>query len=143
MVLGIDEYLPNQERDRRTDYAIFKKFVQRIRNKNSTRYYEFYNKIIREFKRAQSIKQKAANSSYFSDDISGVWVFGHSLDVTDHDVLNMFLEPEATSVHIYAHSKTEEGRLISNLIKIISEKSVIEKASKHPSQIEFYGDETQ
>lgn len=138
MVLGIDEYLPERERDTKTDYAIFKKFVQRIRKRNSIEYLEFYNELMEDYKLAQSIKNKAANASYFSNGISDVWVYGHSLDFTDHDVLKLFLEPDATSVHIFAYNKVAEGQLISNLIKIISEKRVIEKATMNPAKIEFF-----
>jgi len=125
LVLGINEYLPDDKKDTVNVYAIFKKFIQRIRNNNDTTYYKW----------ALEMKDLYENKHEVSD----VWVYGHSLDVTDGDILEQFLKPEYTSVHIFTRKKepTEAGRLAKNLISIMSEDVMIEKSSSDSKRLKF------
>ena len=124
MVLGIDEYLLENQQTQKTDFSIFKKFVQRIRNHNNTNYISWYNEIEQNFK-----TEHRGNSQ--------VYIYGHSLDVTDKDILKRFIDSPYTEVRIYAHSKGTEGELISHLLRYIKEETVIRKASMNPPMLEF------
>lgn len=119
MVLGIDEYWPKKERDRHTNFTIFKKFAQRIQKRTGRDYFEIYNKL----------KQ--------SDEQVKVYFFGHSLDVTDKDVLKMFLKDDSFNVTVYCVNEEAEGEYIANIIKIIGEKKLIYKVSQNPARLEF------
>lgn len=138
MVLGIDEYLAPENRSSKTRFAIFKKYVQRIRKRNDVSYIE-WEKIIEE-----NIVEKKKEDKM--DEIleklrekrSEVYVYGHSLDKTDKDVLERFLKSDATNIHIYARNKNAEGNLISNLITIIEYDKVIEKSTSNPPRIVFF-----
>lgn len=128
MVLGIDEYWSEPECDKHTNFAIFKKFVQRIRKKTGIKHYEYSNEI------------KNANLITNLDDISNkpqIYIFGHSLDITDKDILLEFLNNETAKVTIYCVDKETEGELIANTIKIIGEKSLLDKVNRIEPQIEF------
>ena len=117
IVIGIKEYWETlEDQSKRTNFAIFKKFIQRIRKQNSIDYAEWTKEV-------DSRYQKNKN------DISFVHIFGHSLDITDKDILEPILKLDATYLHIYAKDKASEGSLISNLIMLIGRESVIKKSN--------------
>jgi hypothetical protein len=62
--------------------------------------------------------------------ISDVYVYGHFLDITDKDILKLFLKPEYTRLHVFAKGHTAEGRLLPNMIRIISEEIMIKKSTE-------------
>lgn len=119
MVLGIDEYWSKKERDRHTNFTIFKKFAQRIQKRTGRDYFEIYNKL----------KQ--------SDEQVKVYFFGHSLDVTDKDVLKMFLKDDSFEVTIYCLNEEVKGEYIANIIGIIGEKKLIYKVNQETARLEF------
>ena len=123
MVLGIDEYWSEEERDNHTNFTIFKKFAQRIQKRTGIKSYEWIDEILTDYDE--------------NDSISEVFVFGHSLDVTDKDILCDYLKSEATSVTIYCKDKETEGEYIANAIKIIGEKRLLEKVNQNPSKLKF------
>lgn len=141
MVLGIDEYLAGDERDLHTNYAIFKKFIQRMRKRTGTEHYKYIREIEDAFFHGESVHAdysvKTDVDTIYADGISHVYVFGHSLDYTDKDVLKLFLEPEATDVKIFCKDRGTEGELIASMIKIIREEQLIFKANQRPTMIEF------
>ena len=67
-------------------------------------------------------------SSLPDEAFSDVWVFGHSLDITDRDILARFLKPDYTRVHIFAQNKLDEGRLATRLVRIMTEDIMIQKS---------------
>lgn len=138
MVLGIDEYLDSYHKNIDTDMAIFKKFIQRIRKKNDITYRKWYREMQEIGNRQNSISEHAVNSSYFSKGYSTVCVYGHSLDVTDKDILELFLKPDFFKIEVFAKGKMSEGKLLSNLIKIVGEDTIIEKANDNPIRLETY-----
>ncbi len=123
MVLGIDEYWSDEECDSHINFSIFKKFVQRIMKKTGTDNYKYLKEIDRIYKNE--------NKS------SEVYIFGHSLDVTDKDILKGFLESDATIVTIYCMNKEVEGELIANVIKLIGEKCLLKKVNQEQPKIKF------
>lgn len=78
MVLGIDEYWSKNERDERTDFAIFKKFAQRIQKHTGNDNYRYF-KDIRALYRAEGEGTRWAENADKSKDqpdgISYVYVF--------------------------------------------------------------------
>lgn len=138
IVLGIDEYLGKENQNNKVNYSIFKKFVQRIRNDTGNNYKEIIKKI-------ESIYQKVGNVCSgeknpmidYSDGISFVHIFGHSLDITDKDILVEFIKSEATVVIIYCKDKFAEGEAIENILKLIDEEILIDKYLSMPSKFKF------
>ena len=80
MVLGIDEYLPIERRNKDVEFIAFKKFYQRIYKQTGCEYKEWIDEIqIRNLECAKNGKNNA--------EIHNLYIFGHSLDVTDGDIL--------------------------------------------------------
>lgn len=119
LVLGIDEYWSESERNHHTDYTIFKKFAQRIQKRTGKQHYDFLLSL-----KSDNIKSK-------------VYVFGHSLAETDKDILEMFLADDDFEVTIFCKDKETEGEYIANMIKICSEKQLIERVNNIYPSIEF------
>lgn len=69
--------------------------------------------------------------------VSYVYIFGHSLDVTDKDILSGYVGSESTSVPVYCYDKGTEGELIANTIKLISEEQLLKKANNVPSKLDY------
>lgn len=122
MVLGIDEYWSEQERDDHTNFTIFKKFAQRIQRKTGKEHFEICNEL----------KELKKNNN----ERVCVYIFGHSLDVTDKDILKMFFD-EDFEVTIFCRDEETEGEYIANVIKIIGEQKLIERVNQNPPTIIF------
>ena len=133
LVLGINEYLDELERNENNRFVIFKKFVQRIRNHNDTGYYDLAKGYGRNY--SDWINSELGRNGELKKEPVKIVVFGHSLDVTDKDILQLFLQPEWSSVKIIAKDYEAEGELIENIIKIISEEVVIQKSSRGMLQV--------
>lgn len=119
IVLGIDEYWSEQERDNHTNFTIFKKFAQRIQRRTGKKHFEIYEKL-----KSDQYERVC------------VYVFGHSLDVTDKDILKMFFD-DAFVVTIFCRNEETEGEYIANVIKIIGEQKLIERVNQNPPTIIF------
>ena len=135
IVLGIDEYLYGNDRDEHTNMSIFKKFIQRIRNRNDIVYKSWIDSWDKQYKDYLEKERTVFNQP--SKPEFQVYVYGHSLGVTDKDILYNYLFPEYTESIIYSYGKSEEGKLISRLIKIIGEDRLIEKSSCIPRKLMF------
>lgn len=97
MVLGIDEYLDEQDRNTKIEYIHFKKYYQRIFKQTDYNYTKWLRKP--EPKR--------------------LFIIGHSLDITDKDVLREILTADNVETTIYYHSKEANAKQIKNLIKLL------------------------
>lgn len=123
MVLGIDEYWSEEERDSHTNFTIFKKFAQRIQKRTGIESYKWFDEIKSDYSK--------------NNEVSEIFIFGHSLDITDKDILYDYLASEATSVTIYCRDEETEGEYIANVIKIIGEKRLLEKVNQYPPKLRF------
>ena len=138
MVLGIDEYWFGNERDERTNFTIFKKFAQRIQKHTGNESYKYLEEIQKLFKEKGNMWSGSGDvSKDHPDGVSYVYVFGHSLDVTDKDILSSFIGDDSTSVIVYCMDKATEGELIGNTIKLISEKKLLDKSNHIPTKLEY------
>ena len=71
-----------------------------------------------------------------------LYIFGHSLDVTDQDVLKLFICNDNVQTKIFYYRKDEEdktelGKLIRNLILIIGQEELIRRTGGVHKTIEF------
>lgn len=51
--------------------------------------------------------------------ITDVYVFGHSFDITDEDILREFFTESCFRVHIYYKDKQKQAVLIANLEEMV------------------------
>ena len=123
MVLGIDEYWEGKDKDIHTNFSVFKKFVQRIRKKTGTGIYTTLDSI--------------EYSPILLNSESTVYVFGHSLDKTDKDILSQILGHEDARVKVYCKDKGSEGELIAKMIQLIGQDNLVDKVYANPSKLEF------
>lgn len=123
MVLGIDEYWEGKDKDIHTNFSVFKKFVQRIRKKTGTGIYTTLDSI--------------EYSPILLNNESTVYVFGHSLDKTDKDILSQILGHEDARVKVYCKDKGSEGELIAKMIQLIGQDNLVDKVHANPSKLEF------
>ena len=123
MVLGIDEYLPKERSSKEVEFIAFKKYYQRIYKKTGNEYKKW-------------LKQIDENVQAGRKEENILYIFGHSLDVTDGDVLREFINNKNLKTIIFYRNKEQLGQQIANLVKILESENVVEKVyGSNPSII--------
>lgn len=161
LVLGIDEYLDVDERSSNTNFIKFKKYFQRIYNETSCKYLNIIENIYEKF---EILKEKEAIKPQFhynggdirhtieliatKSKIEGkkrtsefesirMYIIGHSLDVTDKDILEKLIMAPGAKTTIYYHDDNAYANLIANLVKTIGFENVNRKVSGPNKSIFF------
>ncbi len=157
MVLGIDEYLPLERRNKDTDFIAFKKFYQRIYKKTGCKYKEWVNRIQEDYyEYIQKQIDLDGRAGYATNDMETVkshlalkvmkdqkckkhylYIFGHSLDITDRDILRDLILNDNVFTTIYYPNKNELGRKIANLVRVIGQDELIRRTGGNTKRIEF------
>lgn len=128
LVLGIDEYLNEEEKNENIDFIHYKKLFQRVYKKTGCKYKNWL-KEIDDYNR---------NDGPFlgKKDLS-IYILGHSLDITDKDIFKEIIlhndkikndEKKPVTkikVKIYDHSKESSANHIANLVRIITQDKLI------------------
>lgn len=127
MVLGIDEYLIGTAKDNDNEFIQFKKFYQRIYKGTGYRCSDWINY------RQESIRQMPK----LPPPELNIYVYGHSLDVTDADILRKLIMAEGAKTFIFFHSKETMGKQIANLVKILGEEELIKRTDGSNRTIVF------
>lgn len=68
---------------------------------------------------------------------NNVYFYGHSLDVTDKDVISKLILAKNSKTHIFYHNKKTLSSMITNLVKVIGEDNLIRKTGGCDRTIEF------
>lgn len=123
MVLGIDEYLTDDRRNKDVEFIAFKKYYQRIYKQTGCEYKDWVDEII-EFENSK-------------DYMHNLYIFGHSLDVTDRDILRDLILHDNVHTTIFYPDKKELGRKITNLVKVIGQDELIKRTGGSTKTIEF------
>ena len=66
-----------------------------------------------------------------------VYIFGHSLDVTDGDIIASLINMPNTQTIIYHHNQEVFEKQVCNLVKILGENELIAKVYGHNASIIF------
>lgn len=124
LVLGIDEYLEDDKNDK-LEFIAFKKFYQRIYKSTDSTYMKWVEQIK---------KYPEVNHNLF--------IFGHSLDKTDRDILKLLIcnDNVATKIYYYRKNKNDKkelGKLIKNLVRIMGQDELISRTMGEHKTIEF------
>lgn len=158
LVLGIDEYLPPKRKNIDTRFISFKKYYQRIYKETGCRYKEWVDAIkadyldflqMQEILRSQ--KKLTCNSNLNTTlydlevknlekekcSIHNLYIFGHSLDITDKDVLRELMLNDNVHTVIFYHDKQAMKQQIANLVKIIGQEELIKRTGGKAKTIEF------
>ena len=113
MVLGIDEYLNKEQRNKKLTFIEFKKYYQRIFKGTGSEYKEWLKEL--------------ENIAITGNKSSSLYVFGHSLDISDKDVLKELILAPYLKTTIYYHNEDSLSEKIINLVKVIGQDKLIEK----------------
>ena len=140
MVLGIDEYLNKKSKDKEIDFIAFKKYYQRIYKETGSEYKNWVDEIAN-----SRYENEAALREQFPKQIPyekfsakhKVYIFGHSLDITDKDVLRNLILNDNVYTTIYYLNKVVMGQQIANLVKVIGQDELIRRTGGSTKTIEF------
>ncbi len=153
MVLGIDEYLTKKGKNKETKFIAFKKYYQRIYKGTGSEYknwiYEINEsaKFLEEKLRAEYPVQ-IPYAKFTNNMRHNLYIFGHSLDVTDKDILKDLILNDNVYTTIYYHKKYDDngkddngrkdlGSKIANLVKVIGQDELIRRTGGSTKTIEF------
>lgn len=151
MVLGIDEYLPKERKDKDITFIAFKKFYQRICKNTGCKYKDWVGRIQEDENREKgNLVEFYRDRKPFRDFSSKnyLYIFGHSLDVTDRDVIKDLILNDNVYTTIYYREVLDEkgnsdngrndlGQKIANLVKVIGQDELIKRTGGNKKTIEF------
>lgn len=109
MVLGIDEYLNDDMKDKDLKFIFFKKYFQRIYKRTGCIYKAWLEEIVE-----YSIE-------------SNIYFYGHSLSRADKDILRNLILCKSTTIIIFYHNDDAYRSQITNLVDVIGQDKLIEK----------------
>ena len=121
MVLGIDEYLPDDRKNKDLEFIAFKKYYQRIHKGTGNQYKGWLDTI----KKIPSAIYNNRGKHY-----KNLYIFGHSLDVTDKDVLMELILGDNVYTTIYYRDLKQKGQQIANLVRVIGQDELIRRTGK-------------
>lgn len=119
LVLGIDEYLIGEERNSNTEFIQFKKFFQRIYKKTGCKYMDWINGYLTRLNNTKRNKFNTAIEDF------NIYIFGHSLDITDKDILSELIQTQYARTRIFHFNQNALGSQIANLTKVIGQDNLI------------------
>lgn len=158
MVLGIDEYLSKDRRNKDIEFIAFKKYYQRIHKQTGCKYKEWIEDIQEEYEDfiRRKVEAREREYRYTEDSIQrmmnslaasaikdekckkhNLYIFGHSLDVTDGDILRDLILNDNVYTTIYYLNKDVMGQQIANLVKVIGQNELIRRTGGSTKTIEF------
>ena len=160
LVLGIDEYLDDDRKNKDLEFLTFKKYYQRIYKSTGNAYLDWVDQIKKdeaEYQRKVDLAYRGeadplgsfpwAERRYLDPaDIEHpehtLYIFGHSLDMTDRDVLRLLICNDNVQTKIFYYRKSENdksvlGKLIKNLVKIIGQDELVRRTGGSHKTIEF------
>lgn len=141
MVLGIDEYLKGDEKNENIEFIAFKKFYQRIHKETGCLYKNWVAKIRSDEKITEIISIQEKNGSNVVNEkyskYHNLFIFGHSLDITDKDVLRDLILNDNVQTVIFYMDKDDYGRKIANLVKVIGQDELIRRTGGITKTITF------
>lgn len=157
MVLGIDEYLEDDRKNKDVEFIAFKKFYQRIYKETGCKYKEWIDQIVQENgKYIEKIRSymcelednRGMGSEGYSTRLKlqelennlprhNIYFFGHSLAITDKDILRDLILDDNVYTTIFYHDKDTMGQQIANLVKVIEQDELIKRTGGSTKTIEF------
>lgn len=142
MVLGIDEYIPTDRKDKEISFIAFKKHYQRI-YKGTGCVYKDWLYTIKESTKSIELKLRKKYPiqipfvKFTNDARHNLYIFGHSLDVTDKDILRNLILNDNVYIKIFYYSKTDLDSKITNLVKVIGQDELIRRTGGSTKTIKF------
>lgn len=145
MVLGIDEYLPDDRKDKNVKYIAYKKYYQRIL-KGVGNKYKVWIQTIKEDRDSvdfgfgedgEGVSKQVPINKFPYDVKHNIYFFGHSLDITDRDIIRDMILNDNVYTTIFYFNKDDLGKKISNLVRVIGQDELIRRTGGRTKTIEF------
>lgn len=157
IILGIDEYLSEGKENNDLRFIAYKKYYQRIYKETGEqsacwadeikRDYDSYKSKI-EYARERSLyKSSPTDKFYYKHNLIPVadaflerhnlYIFGHSLDDTDGDMLRKMILNDNVYTTIFYHDEETHARQIANLVKVIHQDELIRRTGGSAKTIQF------
>lgn len=142
MVLGIDEYLEPKRADKEISFIAFKKYYQRIYKGAGCKYKDW----LYEMKESAKYTEEKLKAEYpiqipfikfSSNEKHNLFIFGHSLDVTDKDILSGLILNDNVYTKIFYLDKKDLKKKIANLVKVIGPDELIRRTGGSTRTIKF------
>lgn len=160
LVLGIQEYLSDDRKDQDLLFLPFKKYFQRIYKSTDNAYLSWahqfqeeeaaYQRNVQSFLAGEPVPQpKAPGRPHYFTDLASIphtthelYIFGHSLDVTDGDVLRRLICNDNVQTTIFyqhkdADDKSSLAKKIRNLVRVIGQDELIRRTGGPSRTIRF------
>ena len=142
MVLGIDEYLSLEERDKEIEFIAFKKYYQRIFKGTGCKYKEWLFDMKEKSKTIESelryqYPMQIPFEKFTNDARNYLYIFGHSLDITDKDIFRDLILNDNVYTTIFYYSKNDLSLKIANLVKVLGQDELIKRTGGSTKTIEF------
>lgn len=139
LVLGIDEFLDDDRKDVDLELLSFKKYYQRIYKSTGNQYLDWVDKINEDYTYSSALNDNPEGTKKTNHTL---YILGHSLDITDKDILRLFLCNDNIQIKIFYRRKTEKdkthlAKLIKNLILIMGQEELIRRTGGIHKTIEF------
>lgn len=142
MVLGINEYLDDDRKNKDVEFIAFKKYYQRIHKQTGCKYKEWVDDIRESWEKESEenvaeIRRCISKNELENEKIHKLYIFGHSLDITDKDILCDLILNDNVHTTIFYHNKDVMGQQIANLVKVIGQDKLIKRTGGSTKTIEF------
>ena len=157
MILGIDEYIKGKKKNKNLLFLAYKKYYQRIYKETGNQSkcwadtikkdYTSYKKKIKEAKTRSLYRDSASDPlvlrGYFrvpndaTYKIHNLYIFGHSLDITDKDILKSLILNDNVQTKIFYHNEEAHAKQIANLVKVIGQDELIKRTGGSTKTIKF------
>jgi hypothetical protein len=160
MVLGIDERHGNESIKIPVEFGPFRKYYQRIYKQTDSRYMDWLKEAHAPYEKVNwlnRLEEQTLNSSFDKNKIdkimsyivstkekqrkqmksSEVVIFGHSLGITDNDILKSFITLPNTRTVVYYHDEEAFSQQVSNITAILGREEVITRTGGQDRTLEF------
>ena len=149
LVLGIGEYLTQRSENKGNMFSSFKKCYQKMLKQTCDDYKLWIDDIKEEWEN-QAIESKRDIKRWISENsldssyekAHKLYIFGHSLDITDADVLRYLILNENIQTTIYYYrkdenDKTELKKQMENMVNAIGQEELLKRTSGRNKTINF------
>lgn len=124
MVLGVNEYWENSDdKDSRTNFNCYKKFVQRILKETGINYKSVLEHMRSKYEQVELI----AKQRNFDPICNNIYIFGHSLDITDGDILREAIQTAGVCTTVFYKDKQQQADQIANLSRVLSQEELLKR----------------
>lgn len=123
MVLGVNEYWEGDQKNTHTNFNPYKKFVQRIIKETGIGYKKTLSVMLSEYKDSEHLHSKT--KGYIGARYNNVYIFGHSLDITDSDILKEIILTDGIVTTVFYRNKTQQTKQFANLSKMLGQNELL------------------